>query len=84
MRQSTNCVSRFALAAVAWTDATLTAGVTPVKAVHLTELRAGIGDVYVAASRTVPVWTDATVTAGTTVITAAHISELRAAVLAIW
>jgi hypothetical protein len=69
---------------VSWTDAVVTAGATPVRAVHLTELRTRLGEVYVAASRPVPTYTHATVIGGVTAITAADIVELRAAVLAIW
>ena len=66
-----------------WTDPTLTPGVTPVKRVHLTELRAALDAVYDAVGRARPSYMDATVTAGTTAIRAAHIMELRAAVAAL-
>ena len=72
------------LAAFECTDATLVAGVTPVKAVHLAELRTALGDVYAAASATPPTYTYPTVIAGATIITAVDIAELRSAVLAIW
>ena len=68
------------LAAFRWTAPTLTAGVTPVRLVHLTELRAALDHVYTAAGRPRPTYTDAAVTAGATLIKRAHLMELRAAV----
>ena len=66
-----------------WTDPTLVASVTPVKRVHLTELRAALNAVYDAVARPRPDYMDATVTAGVTAIKAVHIMELRAAVAAL-
>ena len=65
-----------------WTDRTLTPGVTPVRGVHLTELRAALAEAYAAAGRQGPVWTNAD-PAGAIVIRAAHLMELRDAVLAL-
>jgi hypothetical protein len=67
-----------------WTDATIVAGVTPVKAVHLTESRTALHAAYTAAARTPPTYTHPTITGGATVITAVDIAELRAAILAVW
>ena len=66
-----------------FTDDPIVAGVTPVRLVHLLELREALGAAYTAAGRAAPRWTDATPTAGTTPIRAAHLTELRAAVAAL-
>ena len=75
--------ARYALAAFAWTDPTLTAGATHASAVHVVELRTALSQVYAAAGWVPPTYTDPTVVAGVTVIKAVHITELRAAVVAI-
>ena len=67
----------------AWTDAVLTAGVTPVRLAHLLELREALAAAYAAAGRAEPSWTDAARVAGTTPIKAVHLMELRAAVRAL-
>ena len=72
---------RSGLPVVGWTDPTLVAGVTPVKRVHLTELRSALDAVYDAVRRPRPAYTDAVVAAGVTAVKAAHIMELRSAVL---
>ena len=56
---------------------------TPVKLVHLWELREALGDAYVAAGRGEPGWTDPVPTAGSTPISAAQVMELRTAVVAL-
>ena len=71
------------LPAFAWTAPTLTPGTTPVRRVHLTELRAALDAVYDALGRTRPSYTDATVAAGATAIEAVHLTELRKAVAAL-
>jgi M6 family metalloprotease-like protein len=63
-----------------FTDPTLSSGLTPIKVVHVTELRARID-----ASRTMRglapfSWTDAVLAAGTTSIKAVHVMEMRTAV----
>jgi hypothetical protein len=58
-------------------------GVTPVKRVHLTELRDALAAAYEAAGRRRPTYTDSIVTAGMTAIKAVHVVELRDAILAI-
>ena len=56
---------------------------TPARAVHLTELRAALGEAYAAAGRPAPGYTDAAVTAGVTAMRAVQLQELRAAVAAL-
>ena len=63
--------ARAGLPPVRWTDPVLTVGVTPVKRVHLTELRAALDAAYDA------------VIAGVTAIRAVHVVELRDAILAL-
>ena len=58
-------------------------GVTPIRAVHLQELRAALGEAYVAAGRAAPGWTDEDPTPGVTPIKAVYVMELRAAVVAL-
>jgi hypothetical protein len=61
----------------------LVPGVTPVRAVHLTELRRALGEAYAAAGRPAPGYTDAVVTAGATAMRAVHLQELRRAAAAL-
>ena len=61
----------------------LTPGVTPIRRVHLTELRAALAELYRAAGRAAPTYTDPVVTAGATATRATHLMELRAAVAAL-
>jgi hypothetical protein len=76
--------TRYGLSTFGWTDASPAAGVTLVKAVHVTELRTALNAVYTAAGRTAPIYTHPTVAGGTTVVTAVDFAELRAAILAVW
>jgi hypothetical protein len=64
---------------VPFTDPVLTAGVTPVRAVHLTELRTRINAQRVRFGLSLVDWMDPTLTAGATVIKRQHILQLRAA-----
>ena len=66
-----------------WADAALELGVTPVRVVHLTDLRVALAEAYAAAGRQAPTYTDATPAAGTGVIRAAHLMDLRDAVVAL-
>ena len=76
--------TREGLPPVRWTDPVLTVGVTPVKRVHLTELRAALDAAYEALKRRLrPTYTDSTVSAGVTAIRAVHVVELRDAILAL-
>ena len=65
------------LAPASWTP--LVAGVTVIRASHITEMRAALAAVYAAAGRGAPAYTDGGLVPGMA-IKAAHISELRAAV----
>ncbi|HVQ36179.1 MAG TPA: RHS repeat-associated core domain-containing protein, partial [Pyrinomonadaceae bacterium] len=60
-----------------FTDDPLVPGVTPIKAVHITQLRTAINDARTRAALPGANWAES-VTAGTTLIKAAHITELRA------
>ena len=81
-------IASFALAATvgfgtaasgqSFTDDPLTVG-TPVKAVHLTELRAAVANVRALFGLPVFTFTDTTVTPTVTTIRAVHIAELRSA-----
>ena len=71
---------RASLPPLQWTDPVLTPGVTPVRSVHLTELRAALDAVHDAAGQPRPNYTAADVTAGVSVVKAAHVTELREAV----
>lgn len=62
-----------------FTDPTLAAGTTPIKAVHITELRAAIDTLRARYGRAASVWTNSSLTAGTTTMKAAHIAEMRTA-----
>jgi len=75
LRQAVDTLrSRTGLGPGAYTDATLSPGVTPIRAVHLTQLRAALNDVRPTT------YTD--LVAGQTVIRKAHIEELRTAIRA--
>ena len=60
-------------------DPVLTAGLTVIKAVHITELRARIDAVRVAKGLAPFTWTDPTIAPTTTIIKAMHITDLRTA-----
>ncbi len=72
----------FNVAEPSWTDSTLVSGSTPIKAVHITELRDVIDDIYDYYGLTNPTWTD-TLTSGTTPIMAVHLTEMRNAIEAV-
>jgi hypothetical protein len=61
-----------------FTDASIAAGTTTVKRVHVTELRQAIDALRTQYALSPATWTDPIV-AGTTVISAVHLTELRAA-----
>jgi RHS repeat-associated protein len=61
-----------------FTDDPLVAGVTEVKAIHLTELRAAVNQARARAGLAAATWTDANVQPNVTLIKAVHIQELRA------
>ena len=64
-----------------FTDATLVAGETPLRAVHITELRTRINAQRQRFNLGAFSWTDPGLAAGTTVLRAVHITELRAALV---
>jgi glucose/arabinose dehydrogenase len=62
-----------------FTDPTLIPGVTPLKAVHVVELRSRVNALRSANGLAAVVWTDNLLVSGTTLVRAIHISELRSA-----
>lgn len=62
-----------------FTDATLTAGSTLIKAVHFTELRSAVNTLRAVNSLVAFAWTDPTLTAGSTPAKKVHLDELRTA-----
>ena len=71
------------LATVAWSDAVVSPGITPVRAVHLTELRQGLNEAYASAGQVSPTYTDNRLEGGVTPIKEIHFAELRVAVAAL-
>jgi hypothetical protein len=62
--------------AITFTDNPLTVGTTPVKAVHMTELRQAVNAVRAAANLGAATWTDPTLSTSVT-IKGVHVTELR-------
>ncbi len=62
-----------------WTDDPLVPGATPVRAVHLTELRARVNERLAGCGAAPFAFTDPTLAPGRTPIRAAHVAELREA-----
>ncbi|MDE2180272.1 MAG: hypothetical protein KGJ40_05405 [candidate division NC10 bacterium] len=62
-----------------FTDPTLTAGSTRIKAVHVTELRSAINTLRAVNSLAAFTWTDPTLTVGSTLVKKVHLDELRTA-----
>ena len=54
-------------------------GITPINAIHLTELRTALNDAYRAVGRTPPTYTDSPAVTGL-IIKAVHLNELRSSV----
>jgi hypothetical protein len=73
-------MQNFGLGVFAFTDPTIAVGDTQVRTIHLTELRATLGDAYLQAGLDLPSYTDSTLTAGITIIKAIDLNELRSAV----
>ena len=71
-----------AAATASFTDHPIQAGVTPVRAIHFTELRSRIDALRRAAGLTRFSWTDPVLTAGVTPIELVHLLELRRALAA--
>jgi Zn-dependent metalloprotease len=65
--------------AVPFTDDPLVVHVTPIKRIHIIELRTRIDALRVAHSLSAFSWTDPTITVGTTMVKAVHITEMRTA-----
>ena len=62
-----------------FTDDPLVARNTPIKTVHVTQVRAAINSVRVARGLTAFAWTDPTLTPGSTPVRVVHLTELRTA-----
>jgi glucose/arabinose dehydrogenase len=71
-----SCVATFSSG---FTDDPIVVGVTPVKALHITELRARVDILREQYSLAPFVWTDPVMTPGVTRLRAAHITDLRVA-----
>ena len=69
-------------ATMSFTDHPLVSGVTPIRAVHFTELRERIDALRTAAGRARFGWTDPVITAGVTPVKLVHLLELRSALAA--
>jgi hypothetical protein len=67
-----------------FTDPVLTAGVSPVKAIHINELRSRIDALRSRSGLPAFSWTDATLTGGVTIVKGAHIAEMRLALAAVY
>jgi hypothetical protein len=67
-----------------FTDDPLLPGVTPIKAVHITELRARINATRIGRGLQAYAWTDPTLTPGSSVVTTQHILDLRQALLDVY
>jgi RHS repeat-associated protein len=67
-------------ASCTFTDDPVAAGVTAVKAAHVSQLRACINDIRAQRSLPAASWTDPTLTPQQSVIKAVHITELRSAI----
>lgn len=65
-----------------FTDDPLQAGITPIKAAHITELRTYVNTLRIRYGLAAVVWIDPTLGAGTTTIKAVHLTELRTALSA--
>jgi hypothetical protein len=59
----------------AWTDPVLIPGITPINAIHLTELRTALNDAYRAVGWTPPTYIDSPAATGL-IIKAIHLNEL--------
>jgi uncharacterized protein DUF6259 len=90
----TDCISDFTFDWALWgdlvfrdsafTDASLSAGVSIVKAVHILELRQRIDALRARAGLALYGWTNPTLTIGSSPVTAQHVAELRAALAAVY
>jgi hypothetical protein len=69
---------------ITFTDSLLSAGTTPVKAAHLSELRQAIASLRTRAGLGPFSWTDGSIVAGSTVAKAVHLTEMRTALNAVY
>jgi Tfp pilus assembly protein PilW len=69
---------------VSFTDDPLAAATTPVKAVHITELRQAIATLRTRYGLSAFNWTDGTIAVGSTPAKAVHLTELRMALEAVY
>lgn len=67
-----------------FTDTTLVPGTTPIKAVHITQLRTCINALRALRSLSTYSWTDPTLTTQQTSVRATHILQLRTALIAVY
>ena len=67
-----------------FTDATLTARVSTMRAVHVSELRAAIDTLRARQGLTAFAWTDGSLTVGATPIRRSHLVEMRTALTAVF
>ena len=74
---------RCGLGDVAWIDPEIRPGVTPIMAIHITQLRAAIDAATQACGQMRSAWTDPRIVPGVTHVKAVHVTELRDAVLAL-
>lgn len=70
--------------AVTFTDDPLVASVTPIKAIHVTELRQRIDALRAAHMLGAYLWTDSTLTVSSTVVRGVHVLELRQALAEVY
>ena len=71
------------MAPYVWTNPVLRAGTTPIRLLHLLELREALAAAYAASGRAAPRWNDPLPAPERTSIRALHLTELRAAVAAL-
>jgi subtilisin family serine protease len=64
------------MAPYGFTDPTLTAQSTSVRAIHIVDLRTALAEVYTSLHLTQPSYTDPVITPGVTIVKAAHINEI--------
>src|ERR1051325_11466592 len=66
------------VSAQTFTDDPIVPGVTTIKSIHVTELRAAVDALRVQGGLQPSSWTDPTLNSGVTIVRAVHITELRA------
>lgn len=76
---SVSYISTFTVTSPTWTDSTINAGSTLVKAAHFTELRTAINNVRQVWGYSTFTWADSSLTTGSSLIRVRHIEDLRIA-----